>query len=104
MLEKVVEGKGDPHDWLLTATGPEDAPKVENRGDEGVSTNVKPGVKYTLDEEFKGVGNDNYTRGQWVCLPLENGRQRGGDRSRCFRSRTERRHTQDPLTGEGHQH
>ncbi|MCB0901100.1 MAG: VWA domain-containing protein, partial [Actinobacteria bacterium] len=73
LLEKVVEGKGDPHDWLLTATGPEGAPKVENRGDEGVSTNVKPGVEYTLAEEFKGSGNDNYTRGQWVCLPLDNG-------------------------------
>ena len=76
LLEKVVEGKGDPHDWLLTATGPEGAPKVENRGDEGVSTNVKPGVEYTLAEEFKGSGNDNYTRGQWVCLPLDDDNDR----------------------------
>ena len=68
-LVKQVEGKGDPNDWKLTATGPDGAPKVENLGGQGVPTNVKPGVEYTLEED----GPVGYTRGTWVCLPADNG-------------------------------
>ncbi len=36
---------------------------MENLGGQGVPTNVKPGVEYTLEED----GPAGYTRGTWVC-------------------------------------
>ena len=67
-LVKQVDGKGDPNDWKLTATA-DGAPTVENLGGQGVPTNVRPDVQYTLKEE----GPAGYTPGTWVCQPADNG-------------------------------
>ena len=62
-LVKQVDDKSDPNNWKLTATDPDGKVVVENLGDQGVPTNVKPDVEYTLAED----GPAGYTPGEWVC-------------------------------------
>jgi len=75
-LVKVVEGKGDPNDWELTATGPDGAPNVKNLGGEGKSETVWSGVEYKLAE----TGPGKYTPSAWSCLANENTDQVSADK------------------------
>ncbi len=64
-LVKQVEGKNNPNEWTLTATGPNGAPNVQNPGGSGDFTTVWSGSEYTLGESGPG----GYSPSDWVCLP-----------------------------------
>jgi hypothetical protein len=82
-LVKQVEGKNNPNDWTLTATGPNGAPNVQNPGGAGEFTTVWSGAEYTLGE----TGPGGYSPSDWVCVlndeepaPQLDGKLNNGDK------------------------
>ncbi|MCB0898108.1 MAG: DUF11 domain-containing protein [Actinobacteria bacterium] len=70
LVKNVSGGSKTANDWTLTATGPNGAPNVSNKGGQGTLTSVWSGVDYTL-AEAPNPGT-NYTASAWTCKDAQN--------------------------------
>ena len=70
LVKNVNGGSKTANDWTLTATGPNSAPNVSNKGGQGSLTSVWSNVDYTLAESPNP--GTNYTASAWTCKDQEN--------------------------------
>ena len=67
-LKKIVEGGGTTDaQWIMTASGPGNAPSYSKAGNHSTFESIWANTEYTLGETAPAGEKDNYVAGDWSC-------------------------------------